>query len=39
MATARIERNIDRNILNFADAIDVREIARGTRGFHRFLST
>ncbi len=39
MATARIERNIDRNILNLADAIDVRETARGTRGFHRFLTS
>ncbi len=39
MATARIKRNIDRNILNLADAIDVREIARGVRGFHRFLTS
>lgn len=39
MATARIERNIDRNILTIADAIDVRETPRGARGFHRFLTS
>ena len=33
MATARIERNIARNILNLVDAIDVRATAGGTWGF------
>ncbi len=36
MATARIERNIDRHILNLVDAIDVRATDCGTWGFHHF---
>lgn len=36
MATARIERNTDRHILNLVDAIDVRATDRGTWGFRRF---
>ena len=36
MATARIERNIDRHILNLVDAIDVRATASGTWDFHPF---
>jgi hypothetical protein len=36
MTTARIERKIDRHILNLVDAIDVRTTDCGTWGFHRF---
>ncbi|ETX04380.1 MAG: hypothetical protein ETSY2_29120 [Candidatus Entotheonella gemina] len=36
MATARIERNTDRHILNLVDAIDVRATDCGTWGFHHF---
>jgi len=39
MATARIERNIDRHILNRVDAIDVRATDCGTWGFHHFPTT
>ena len=36
MATARIERNNNRHILNLVDAIDVRAIGCGTWGFHPY---
>ncbi|ETW92805.1 MAG: hypothetical protein ETSY1_42060 [Candidatus Entotheonella factor] len=39
MATARIERNIDRHILNLVDAIDVRATDCGTWGFHHPTSS
>ena len=39
MATARIERNIDRHILNLVDAIDVRETDGGTWGFYPLPTT
>jgi hypothetical protein len=39
MATARIKRNMDRHILNFVDAIDVRATDCGTWGFHHTPTT
>lgn len=36
MATARIERNNDRHILNLVDAIDVRATDCGTWGFYPY---
>jgi hypothetical protein len=39
MATARIERNMDRHILNFVDATDVRATDCGTWGFHHTPTT
>jgi hypothetical protein len=39
MATARIERNTNRHILNLVDAIDVRATGCGTWGFHHDCPT
>jgi hypothetical protein len=39
MATARIERNTNRHILNLVDAIDVRATDCGTWGFHHDCPT
>ena len=39
MATARIERNIDRHILYLVDAIDVRATDAGTWGFYPLPTT